>query len=67
MILGEANFGAQVDADVTRFCVWAPEVKSAEVVIESPGRNREAHIMTRGADGFHRAAAPGISDGDLYR
>jgi len=66
------DLGATAHAGSTGFCVWAPEVGLAEVMIEAPGRSAELaavqlHPMTRGTDGYHRAVVPGIGAGDLYR
>ena len=63
----ENDLGTAVSGAMTRFCMWAPEVTSAQVIIETPGRPPEAHGMLRGADGFHRIAMTGVGDGDLYR
>jgi maltooligosyltrehalose trehalohydrolase len=64
---GSTLIGATVEEGATRFCVWAPEIKLLDVVVETPGRQGETHPTTRDADGFHRVTLPEIQAGDLYR
>jgi maltooligosyltrehalose trehalohydrolase len=61
------DLGTAVSGAMTRFCVWAPETISAEVIVETLGRPPEAHAMLRGGDGFHRVSITGVGHGDLYR
>ena len=63
----EPSLGATVQEGGTRFCLWAPEAQSVEIVVKTKARQGEVHAMTRGADGFFLAMLPHIGDGDLYR
>ncbi|RCW68890.1 malto-oligosyltrehalose trehalohydrolase [Pseudorhodoferax soli] len=58
------DFGAQVlPAGGTRFRVWAPGARQAEVLLEPGG----AHAMQALADGWHEAVVPGAGAGTRYR
>ncbi|KQP36281.1 malto-oligosyltrehalose trehalohydrolase [Pseudorhodoferax sp. Leaf274] len=58
------QFGAQVLAvGGTRFRLWAPAARQAEVVLEPGG----AHAMQVLADGWHEAVVPGAGAGSRYR
>ncbi|MEO8125919.1 MAG: malto-oligosyltrehalose trehalohydrolase [Bryobacteraceae bacterium] len=63
----EPTLGAIVHSGATQFRVWAPEVKSVEVMLEGSGGAGEARSLTRGPDGFHQALIPGVTEGDRYR
>ncbi|HVR52471.1 MAG TPA: malto-oligosyltrehalose trehalohydrolase [Pseudorhodoferax sp.] len=58
------QFGAQVlAAGGTRFRLWAPAARQAELLLESGG----AHAMQALADGWHEAVLPQAGAGTRYR
>jgi maltooligosyltrehalose trehalohydrolase len=58
------SLGAWPDAGGTRFRVWAPDVRSLEVIIA--GREREPLPMTRDARACWEAHAEDVGAGDRY-
>ena len=59
------TIGANPEAGGTRFRVWAPAAKEAEVVLHRAGDERFA--MEREDDGHWTAAVHGVDSGTLYR
>ena len=59
------TIGARPEADAVRFRVWAPTARHVEAVIESDGGY--AHLLERGADGYHAGVVKGIGPGARYR
>ena len=62
-----AGTGACVEGGGTSFRVWAPERRRVEVVIETPGREGECHVLSRADGGFFEGVVGGTGAGDLYR
>jgi maltooligosyltrehalose trehalohydrolase len=58
------SLGAWRDRDTTRFRVWAPEVKTLEVVREPDGRS---WLLAKSSEGFFEGALTGVPAGGLYR
>ena len=55
------QFGPQLTGDGTRFRLWAPAAKRADVILEQP------HAMTRGEDGWFTADIAGVQAGARYK
>ena len=55
------RFGPQLINGGTRFRLWAPAAKRADVMLEQP------HAMTRGDDGWFTAEVAGVQAGARYK
>lgn len=60
------NLGAMVERGGVRFRVWAPRLRTVELVLERPG-GEQAVAMESLADGYREAFVPGIPAGTRYR
>ncbi len=59
--------GARGDGDGTRFRVWSPEAKTAEVVVLREGGKKDFHPMERDERGYFETRVPGVRAHDRYK
>lgn len=61
-----ATLGAWPDADGVRFCVWAPQARVVELLIESPAPRRGVYALNRSDDGYWSGLITSARVGDHY-